>query len=173
MFVELLFQLMVQGAEFDGMLKDLSDMSRGFVFCRNREVILIFVGFAQTDVMALISKLINFPMLHGTLICQTENSDSCNQNEIAFKSALDWRKKGLPNSCLLPGSSVSLPLSFFSTPAKASSLTFMLEICREVTKKKEKKPASQLIPPSYFTPLYATGYHVFGKTVEKHTPAHF
>lgn len=39
-------------------------------------------------------------------------------------------------------------------------------------RKKEKKRAKQWIPPSYFSSLYAAGYHMFGKTVEKHTPAH-
>lgn len=99
----------------------------------------------------------SLPMPHGTLICQTENSDNCNQTEMAFKSALYWKKKALPNPCLLTGSSFSLPLRFFSISAKASSLTFMSEFCREGTKKIEKKGASQLIPPSYFSPLYAAG----------------
>lgn len=68
MFVELCYSSsvpsMVQGAEFDEMLKDLSGVSRDFVFCGNRGVILIFVGFVQIDVMALISKGMNVP--HAT-----------------------------------------------------------------------------------------------------------
>lgn len=65
MFVELCYSSSmpsrVQGAEFDGMLKDIADMSRGFVSWGNRDVILIFVGFMQTDVMALISKGMSVP----------------------------------------------------------------------------------------------------------------
>lgn len=80
-----------------------------------------------------------FPVPRGTSICQAENSDSWNQSEMAFKSALYQKKKALSNSCLLPGNSFSLPLRFFSTPAKASYLTSMLEFCRERTKKKRKK----------------------------------
>lgn len=97
-----------------------------------------------------------FSMPYGMLIWQTENSDSCNQSEMAFKSALYWKKKALPNSCL-PGSFFSLPLGFFSTPTKSSSLSFMLEFCREGTKKKRKKNSCQLIPPSYFSPLLQLG----------------
>lgn len=52
---------MVQRAQFDGMLKDLLDMSRGFVSWENRGVILTFVGFVQTNVIALISKWMNVP----------------------------------------------------------------------------------------------------------------
>lgn len=85
--------------------------------------------------MALTSRGMNVP--HATW--QTENSDNCNQNEMAFKSAFYWKKKAVPNSCLLPDNSFSLPLGFFSAPAKSSSLNFMLELCREGTKKKEKK----------------------------------
>lgn len=55
---------MVQGAEFDGMPKNLSDMSRGFVFWGNRGVILIFAGFVQTNVTAHINKWMNVP--HAT-----------------------------------------------------------------------------------------------------------
>lgn len=83
-----------------------------------------------------------FPMPHGVLICQTENSDSCNQSEMAFKPAVYWKNKALPNSCLLPGSSFSLPFWLFSTSAKASSLTFMSEFLEKEQGKKKKKCCS-------------------------------